>query len=201
MSGEKQRHRWRRSPILIEEKLTIDSKSTTTSRRTDEEKHIENTIRKWYSRNEESDERNQQEISSRILPANESLAGKIERVLRRINAWTNEISSSSTATTSNHLQREPLQDISFNKTNLSTYEKIRLRQTYQSHQPTNSFRQRCCSSTYTEPDRIQSQQISTHRPFSMVFINEPFPSTCLLTNEKYNYSHRFQGQERKVRAN
>jgi hypothetical protein len=208
MSGKKKRHRWRQSPILIEENITIDSKSTTITTRTDEQKHTENTIRRWYH-NDEDEKTNQNEIQPIVLLPNETISEKIERILRKINAWTNESSSPSSTTTNHnnsHIPREPLQDTSFNKTNLSTYDNIRQGQQNESRftKPTynssfNSFRQRCCSSTYTDPTMVKNQQISTHRPYSMICTDKPLPpASCCLTKDKNNYLS--EGQDRKVRG-
>jgi hypothetical protein len=200
MSGEKKRRRWRRDPVLIEENITIDSTTTTT--RTEERKHIESTVCKWYN-NDEDDNVNTKEIPPILLIPNETVSEKIDRVLRRINAWTNE-TSSTTSNTNNNIQREPLQDASFNKTDLSGYDNIRQRQSNESHfsKPTynsllNSIRRRCCSSTYGDPNVIQTQQIPAHRPYSMTFIDEPLPMTtksCRLSNREF-----YEGQNRKVR--
>jgi len=205
MSGEKKRHRWRPGPIFVEENITVDSKlrKTTQTSTTEEEKHTENKIRKWYNNNidEDDDNRTSSEIPLRTLSPNETISERIERVLRRINAWTNETSSTPT----NNIQRESLHDTSFNKTNLSAYDNIRQRQRYKSRfikPPTNSlfnsFRQRCCSSTSAEPNVNQNQQ---HRPHSMVFIDESFPSitttSCILPND--NPNNLYEDEDRKVR--
>jgi hypothetical protein len=204
MSGEKKRHRWRRGPILIEENLTIDSKLTKTTTSTEEEKHTENTIRKWYNNDEDDDNRNENEIPLRILSPNETISERIERVLRRINAWTNETSSTPTNDTNNNIQRDSLHDTSFNKTDISNYDNIRQRQQYKSRftkPPTcslfNSFRQRCCSSTSVEPNINQ-----THRPYSMVFTDQPLPpmttTSCVLPNN--NNNNLYEEEDRKVRG-
>jgi hypothetical protein len=206
MSGEKKRHRWRRGPLLIEENLTIESKLRKTSTTTEEQNHTENTIRKWYP-NDEDDDRNENEIPVRILSPNETISEKIERVLRRINAWTNETSSTPTNNT-NSIQRDSLQDTSFNKTNVSTYDNIRQRQRYKSRftkPPSSSlfdsFRQQCCSSTPVDRNMDQNQQRSTQRPYSMVFIDErssPVTTTsCLLPNHDKDL---YEGQDRQVRG-
>ena len=193
MSGEKRRHRWRRGPVLVEENLTIDSKSITTTTRIEEEKHTENIRRKWY----DNDENELQPTS--LLPT-ETISEKIERILRKINAWTNDASPTST---NNDKPPESLQDISFNKTDLSTYDEIRQRQQYKSRftKPTsssllNSLRQRCCSSAQADSARIPNHQIPVHRPYSMAFIDEPLPP-CLPSNDNDNCLH--EGQDRKVR--
>jgi hypothetical protein len=209
MSGEKQRHRWRRDPILIEENIIIDSKLTTITTRTEEQTHTKNTKRQWY--NNDEDEKNQPIILSPTPPPpppplNETISEKIERVLRKINGWTNETSSTATNHNNNNIQREPLQDTSFNKTNSSAYDNI-----CQGHQNEsrfskpisnsvfNSFRQRCCSSTYTDPNMVKNQKISTNRPYSMICVDDPLPPrSSRLTKDDNNYFR--EGQNRKVRG-
>jgi hypothetical protein len=203
MSGEKQRHRWRQDPILIEENIIIDSKSTTITTTTEEQKHTKNTKRHWYN-NDDEDEKNQPIILT--PPLNETISEKIERVLRKINGWTNETSSTATNHNNNNIQREPLQDTSFNKTNLSAYDNIYHGQQNESHfskpisnSVLNSFRPRCCSSTYTDSNMVKNQQISTNRPFSMVCVDDPLPpTTCRLPKNDNNYSN--ERQNRKVRG-
>lgn len=173
MSGEKKRYRWHRSPLLIEENFIINSKSssttTTTTIRTQEEKHTENTRCKWYDDDDDEDD-----IEFTRLTPNETISEKIDRVLRKINAWTNE-----TSTINNPNNQD---ETIFNKTTkpLSNYDNI-YRKQYNSNvskPPTynsllNSLRRRCSSSTYGDPSMIKTQQISTHRPYSMTFIDEP----------------------------
>lgn len=204
MSGEKKRHRWRQSPILIEENITIDSKLTTITTTIEERKHTENTRYQLYNIDPDDDD-DEEKLPSKIIPTNETITERIERVLRRINAWTNETSSTATNHNNNNIQREPLQDTSFNKTNLSAYDNICQGQKNESRfsKPTsksvlNTFRQRCCSSTYTDSDMIKNEPISSHRPFSMISIDDPLPAmSCGLTKDKNNYFH--EGQDRKVR--
>jgi hypothetical protein len=159
MSGEKKRYRWRRSPLLIEENLIINTKSssstTTTTTRTEEDKRSENTRRQWYN-NDEDDE----EIP--LIP-NETISEKIDRVLRKINAWTNE---TSTINNNNHPIQEERSSNRLIKP-LSNYENIHSRP-YPFKSTENSFRRRCSSSTYTDPSMIK-----TYRPYSMTFIDEP----------------------------
>ncbi|CAF4926726.1 unnamed protein product [Rotaria magnacalcarata] len=205
MSGEKKRHRWRSSPILIEEKTKIDSKSVKTKTTTEEEKHTENTVRKWYNNNDDDDDddaSNQSESQPTKQLPNATIVNKIERVLRKINAWTNETASTSTNNSDNNIQRETLQDTSFNETNLSAYDDAHHKQKYKSrskkatsHKSLDSIRQRCCSSTYAEPNIIKNQQIPTHRPYSMTFANEPLSSMKI--NDNMNYT--CEGFDRKVR--
>ncbi|CAF4961459.1 unnamed protein product, partial [Rotaria socialis] len=200
MSGEKKRHRWRRSPILIEEKTKIDSKSVKTKTTTEEEKHTENTVRKWYNNNnngdddddDDDDASNQSENQPTQQLPNATIANKIERVLRKINAWTNESVSASTNNSDNNIQRETLQDTAFNETNLSAYDNIHHKQENKSrskkatsHKSLDSVRQRC-SSTHAEPNMIKNQQISNDRPYSMTFANEPLSSMKI--NDNINYT-------------
>jgi hypothetical protein len=194
MSGEKKRHRWRQSPILIEENIVIDSKSTTVTTKIEEQKHTETTKRHWYNNEDE-----------RLQP-NATISEKIERVLRKINSWTNETSSTATNHNNNNIQREPLQDTSFNKANLSGYDNIFQGRQNESRftKPTsnsllNSIRQRCCSSTYNNPNMVKNQQTSSHRPYSMIFIDDPLPPTsCRITKDDKDYF--YEGQDRKVRG-
>ncbi|CAF4504259.1 unnamed protein product, partial [Rotaria magnacalcarata] len=86
-----------------------------------------------------------------------------------------------------------LQDTSFNETNLSAYDDAHHKQKYKSrskkatsHKSLDSIRQRCCSSTYAEPNIIKNQQIPTHRPYSMTFANEPLSSMKI--NDNMNYT-------------
>jgi hypothetical protein len=203
MSGEKKRHRRRHSPILIEENITIDSKlTTTTSITTEENKHTENTIRKWYH-TDEVDDNTQDEIQSKILLPNEKISKKIERVLRKINAWTNERSSTPT-NNNNDMEQTSVHDTSFNKTNLPIYDNIHQDQRYESRfiKP-NSFQQRCRSSTRSDPNVIKCSRISTHQPYStMTFPDRPLPrmttTSCAINNDKRNYFS--EGQNRKVRG-
>lgn len=198
MSGEKKRRRWRQRPVLIEENITIDSKSSTTiTTRSEEQKHTENTRRQWYQKKEDEQTYPQESPSTIFLP-NEKLSEKIDRVLRKINAWTNE--TSPTATNHNNIQRESLQDTSFNKTNLSAYDNICQGQQNESQPIGNSFRQRCCSSTYTNSNMGKNPQISIPRPYSTIYIDESLsPTASCLTKDKNNYLHEGQ-QERKVRG-
>lgn len=210
MSGEKKRHRWKQNPILIEENIIIDSKLTTITTKIEEkeEKHIENTRYQWCHQNTTDNDNNEKISTKKNISSNETITEKIERVLRKINAWTNETSSSSTATNHNNttIQRESLQDISFNKTNLSTdYDNIcQGQKKSESHLPKsvlNSFRQRCCSSTYnnTDIDMVKNEPISSHRPHSMIYVDDPLPPmACGLTKDKNNYFYD-EGQDRKVR--
>jgi hypothetical protein len=179
MSGEKKRHPWRYSPPLIKENLIINSTSstTTTTTRTHEEKHTKHTQSKWYN---DDDDDNDDDIQLTTLLPTETISEKIDRVLKKINAWTNE----STTTTNNSNNNNSIQqETTFNKIikPLSNYDNIP-RQQHESYftKPTytslfNSFRRRCSSSTYNNPSMIKPQQISTHRPYSMTFIDEPSP--------------------------
>jgi hypothetical protein len=185
MSGEKKRYRWHCGPLLIEENLIINSKSsssttTTTTKRIQEEKHTENTRRQWY--NDEDDEDIQ-------LAPNETISEKIDRVLKKINAWTNEtstITNTNTNNNSNIIEEErTLKKIT---KPLSNYEYIRQR-SYDS-KPTynsllNSFRRRCSSSTYADPSMIK-----THRPYSMTFIDHPSPTNQKILHQTSNENSR-----------
>ena len=205
MSSEKKRRRWRRAPLLVEENLTIDSTSTTTSTRIQEEKHIENIRRRWYqpSKDDENEEMtDNKEIPLMTLLPDETIAEKIDRVLKKINAWTNETSTTTTTSSSaaaaassdnNHHHQHPSlhQDTSFNKTSKSSANYDNLRQqcypsTYTKPIPSSVVhpnRRRSSSSTRATAGGggggasplIASPEISAHRPHSMTFFDEPFP--------------------------
>jgi hypothetical protein len=202
MSGEKRRrHQWKHGPVLIEENIIIDSKSTTITTRTEEEKHIENTRCHWYENDDDDDNDKAKNFNDMSSP-NETISDRIERVLRKINVWTNETSSTATNHDNNNIQPESLQDISINKTNLSLYDNIRQGQQNQTCRPKstsnsffNSFRPRCCVSTYANPMMVKNQS----RPYSMVCVDESIPpiSCCSMKNNNQNYS--YQRQDRKVR--
>lgn len=162
-SGEKKRYRWRRRPILIEENLVINSTTVTTT--SEKEKHTtESQQRKWYKSidddnddddddNDNGDTKNSQSLSTRVFP-NETIAEKIDRILKKINAWTNE-----TSIPINKPTKSP-----------SNYDNV-------AKPDTNSttFRQRCSSSSIQEnPSMIKVQRISNPRPYSMAFIDEPY---------------------------
>jgi len=187
MSGEKKRYRWQRRPLLIEENLIINSKSsstTTTTIRRQEEKHTKNTRRKWYSNDDEDDE----DIPLTTLTPNQTISEKIDRVLRKINAWTNEPSTINNDNNSNIISEKIIKP-------LSNYDNIQRKQ-YDSNssKPTynsllNSYRRRCSSSTYGDPSMIKSQQISTHRPYSMIFIDKPLSMTKSYNKSFYERSN------------
>ena len=177
MSGNKKRHRWRRGgPVLVEENITIDSSTRTTS--LEEKNHIENTTRKWYR---PDDDGITPSPSSTSVSANESLSEKIDRVLRRINAWTNETSSATSNNNNNSSQRRPLQETSLNKTNLSGYDNIPRGQSSDKSKSSSflhSVRQRCCSSARAAPNLFQMRPTgTTHRPYSMTFVDDPLAAT------------------------
>ncbi len=199
MSGEKRRrHRWKHGPVLIEENIVIDSKSTTVTTRTEEQKHIENTRLHWYENDDEKEETNLNNIP---LP-NETISDKIERVLRKINVWTNETSLPATNHHNNNIPLESLQDISINKTNLSPYDNLWQGQQNQTSPPKstsnsffNSFRPRCCVSTYANPIMVKNQS----RPYSMACVDESVPATSCCSMKNTNQTCSYQRQERKVR--
>ena len=183
MSGNKRRHRWRHGPVLVEENITIDSSTRTTS--TEEKNHIENTTRKWYG---PDDDGITTSPSSASVSANESLSEKIDRVLRRINAWTNETSSttSNNNNNSNARQHRPVQETSLNKSNPSGYDNIPQGQSSESRTSDkpksssflHSVRQRCCSSARPAPNLFQMRPTgTTHRPYSMTFVEDPLAAT------------------------
>jgi hypothetical protein len=190
MSGEKKRYRWRRSPLLIEEDLIINSKSsstttTTTTIRRQEEKHTENTRCKWYNNVEDDDD----DIQFSILTPNETISEKIDRVLKKINAWTNE--TTSTINNNNNNNNINQEEITYKKITKpsSNYDNI-YRKQYNSNFTNpllNSFRRRCSSSTYGDPSMIKTQQISTHRPYSMTFIDEPSSILTSCNNPKMSF--------------
>ena len=188
MSREKRRRRRQHVPILIEENIIIDSKSTTITTHREEQKHIANTRRQWYP-NEDN--------------ANETLSERIERVLRKINGWTNESSLTSTTTTTTH----PQQTISLNKTNSSAYDNIPQGQSHETHLPkstSNSFfhtlRQQCCSSNYCEPTMVRNQS----QPISITSVDErvlpPPPPATTRSSMKMKKTNSSERQEGKVRA-
>jgi hypothetical protein len=179
MSGEKKRYRWHCGPLLIEENLIINSKSststTTTTRRIHEEKHTENTRHQWYN--------DDQDIP--LIP-NETISEKIDRVLKKINAWTNE---TSTIINSNNNEQEEEEKKTFKKITKplsSNYEYIRQR-SYDFKPISNSYRRRCSSSTYADPSMIK-----THRPYSMTFIDQP----SSYTNSRKFYRQSSLGRNR-----
>ena len=208
MSGEKKRRRRKHGPVLIEENVITNLRSTTTTIKTEEQKHTENTVRQFYH-TDEDEESVSDDLQSTAIPSNEKISKKIERVLRKINAWTNEVSSTPTHH-NNDMQQDSLQDMSFNKTNLPVYDNPQQGQRHESSfiKPMSSslfhsFRQRCCSSTYTNPNILNSQQISAHRPHSlMTFADKPLPqmttASCLVNNDNKTYPS--EGQTRKVRG-
>lgn len=183
MNSEKRRRRQRKhGPIVIEENVIIDSKSTTITTHTEEQKHIANTRRQWYP-NE--------------AHANETLSERIERVLRKINGWTNETSLTSTTNHNNthSQQQDSLQNTSLNKTNSSAYDNIPQGQSDETHLPkstSNSFfhtlRQQCCSSNYCEPTMIKHSS----QPISLT----PVMENCTMKAKKNSFSEK---HDRKVR--
>ena len=198
MSSERKRRRWRRAPLLVEENLTIDSTSTTTKTQVEEKKHIENVRRQWY--NDDGDD--ERERASTPLSANESIAEKIDRVLKKINAWTNEASASAEST-SNHLLGQ--QDTSLNRTTKSSSNYDNLRQassssyyadlsktTTSTSLPHGASRRRCLSSTNGDLVMIPIADPSAHRPYSMTFVDEPFPvsSSCHRTYANQRLSRK-----------
>lgn len=212
MSGERRRRRRRDGPLLIEENIVTNSRSTTTTTvRTEEQKRTENVTRQWYHTDDE-DESLLDELQPAVPPSNAKISKKIERVLRKINAWTNEVSSTP-AHQPNDTQQNPLQDTSFNKTTSPArdnptqgrrHDSSFIKPISTSSSLFHSFRQRCCSSTYRDPRAISStQQIPAHRPQSvMTFADQSLPQTtnvsCLVNNANRNYPS--EGQTRKVRG-
>lgn len=188
MSSEKRRRRRQHGPILIEENIIIDSKSTTITTHREEQKRTANTRRQWYPIEENS---------------NETLSERIERVLRKINGWTNDNSVTSTTTT-HPIQIHSQQNISLNKTNSSAYDNIPQGQSHESHLPkstTNSFfhtlRQQCCSSNYCDPTMVKNQS----QPISITSVDEcvlpsPLTTSSSMKMKKTNSPER---QEKKVR--
>jgi hypothetical protein len=218
MNSEKKRRRCRRTPVLIEENLTINSSSTTTKTQRQEEKHIENIRRQWYDRHNhrKHDASNQQSrrgngdnnkngnhndnndddddddddddgdgdgddrnIPLATLLPDETIAEKIDRVLKKINAWASETSTSHHQKTNNPIQ----QGTAFNKTSKlsSNYDNIRQQcygSTYRkstSNLLLNGNRRRSSSSSNGYPARTVPCDLSAHRPYSMTFIDEPVP--------------------------
>lgn len=200
MSGEKKRSRWRRALPLREESRRINSKSSSTTTKTQEEKHTEKIQRKWYKKpNNNTDQTNDDDDDNdeniRLLLPNETISEKIDRVIRKIDAWTNETSTTRTRTTTRTTNNNTTikQQTSFNQTNppLFNYDRIYRRQ-YPSSQPKpaytsliNSFRRRCSSSTYSDQSMNKIHQISSHRPYSMTFIDEPLPMTTLHDHQSF----------------
>ncbi|CAF3578642.1 unnamed protein product [Rotaria socialis] len=194
MNSEKKRYRWRRGPILIEENLVINSTSTTVTTRSEEEKCTATTRRKWYKKNDDAlvhdddddddgdDDNNNNNNNiqrSRIFPS-ETITEKIDRILKKINAWTNETPiPTRTDTSTNNANRTKM---SFPKPTKSpcNYDNVPRTATNSnitmpsSNSSYTSYRQRCSSSTYENPPMIRAQRISNPRPFSMAFTGEPF---------------------------
>ena len=159
MNREKKRRRQHRTPILFEENLTINSRSTTTSTQRHEDQHIENRRRQWfdYSTEEEGEGEEPETIDDlpfQTLSSDETIAEKIDRVLKKINAWTNE-----RTTNPNHqaLQHE----ISFNKPSYN-YDNL----FPGSFSLSKSSRRRSSSSTHLN---------SNHRANSMTFMAHRSP--------------------------
>lgn len=186
MSGEKKRYRWRRSPLLIEENLIINSKltSTTTTTRTEEEKHTKNFRRKWFSQDDadgnddddDGDEEGEKSDDKNHRPT-ETIAEKIDRVLKKINAWTNE--------TSVNNPNPNIHDDIFTNKHVDLYDNI------QQQQKSNQFRRRCSSSTNDDLSSLKYDQ----RPYSMAFINEPLPMSMVNP-----YRRSFYDKSRKTQA-
>jgi len=186
MSGEKKRYRWRRSPLLIEENLIINSKltSTTTTTRTEEEKHTKNFRRKWFSQDDadgnddddDGDEEGEKSDDKNHRPT-ETIAEKIDRVLKKINAWTNE--------TSVNNPNPNIHDDIFTNKHVDLYDNI------QQQQKPNQFRRRCSSSTNDDLSSLKYDQ----RPYSMAFINEPLPMSMVNP-----YRRSFYDKSRKTQA-
>lgn len=187
MSGEKYRYRWRRRPpLFIEENLIINSKSLststsarTTTRRIQEEKHTTtNTRHRWYGDDDKNDDDDDEDEIS--FTPNETIAEKIDRVLKKINAWTNETSTRTNNNNSDIDEEQiPLKKI---ERPLSSYGSVRQR-SYEYHPMENSLRRRCCSSsTYGDP----SVPITAHRPYSMTFIDQPSTNNRQTFTQKSN---------------
>ncbi|CAF1409216.1 unnamed protein product [Rotaria magnacalcarata] len=195
MSGEKKRYRWRRGPILIEENLVINSTSTTVTTRSEDEKCTATTRRKWYKKNDDAvdddddddDNNNNNNIQRPRRFPSETITEKIDRILRKINAWTNETSiPTRTDTSTNNANRTKMSFVKPTKSPCN-YDNVPRTATNSNitmpcpNSSYTSYRQRCSSSTYENPPMIRTQRISNPRPFSMTFINEPFP-----TNSSYD---------------
>ncbi|CAF1137959.1 unnamed protein product [Rotaria sordida] len=182
MSGEKKRYRWRRRPVLVEESLIINSTLTTITTRDKEEKHTENIQRKWYNNNNNNDD---EDIQLKTLSPNETISEKIDRILKKINAWTNDSSiptrNNNNNNNNNNTNNSTQQKMPFNKTknsssSSSNHENIQRRTNNKKANSTASsdtFRQRCSSSTYEDSPMIKLEKLTNPRPYSMTFIQEP----------------------------
>ncbi|CAF1528169.1 unnamed protein product [Rotaria sp. Silwood1] len=202
MSGEKKRYRWRHRPILIEESLTINSTSTTITTKNQEEKHTENIQCKWYNKNKNNDDdddnnnNNNENIQLKTSLPNETISEKIDRILKKINAWTNDTSIQTKPNTTNNISIQ--QKIPFNKTiptttlsssssSSSKYDNIHRKLKPTSTTLLNTVRQRCSSSTYEDSPIIKLEKLSNPRPYSMTFTHEP-----LLINITHNQNPLYE---------
>ena len=157
MTSEKKRHR----PILIEEKLIIDSTTTTTPSNNEQHQHqhIENTIRQWYSHGDGSRPR-----------INESISAKIDRILRKIHSWTDDGTIPPTTTTRKKISIEPIRDP-------HDYDNLHRRSDEQC--PCSKRRSNSCRRTYRRNERNDLQINPPHRPYSMIFIDRDIPNERL----------------------
>ena len=176
MSGDKKRYRWYHSSVLTQENLLVDSRSTTTIE-TSEDKHAES-------------------IRRVALPPYETISEKIDRILRKINAWSDETTTKPKSNDNNNTLQ---QTATFNKAT-SNYYSIHERQHESnwirpiSTYSFNSLRQRCLSSTYLNSSMTKIQQIPTNRPYSMAFIDES--SSMAASNDEdmlYEKPNRVRG--------
>ena len=159
MSGEKKRYRWNRNPIVIEENLIIDSRTNRTQTGQEQrQEHIENTIRRWYPPGDDQRSR----INRRLDPANEKISEKIDRILRKIHAWTND----TTISDINASKNQPKTDQRCPSTRLTQENRSKRNSTF-----LDSFRRSCSSSTQNDRDQIDLHPLPVHRPFSMIFID------------------------------
>ena len=200
MSGEKKRYRWRPSPILIEENITIDSTTTTTtSTGREEKKHIENKRCQWYPHGNDEHVYRQRPGSSTIPTVHQSISEKVDRILRKIQAWTDETPVPTT------VPRDQKNDRSYPASlNRTIYDNLLPSQSEVYEGPSSSklrsnsylesFRRRCCSSSrQADRNSIQLQAMPVHRPYSMTFIDRSLPTAAMTSPSNYH-----PGQNRKV---
>lgn len=174
MSVDKKRYRWNRNPILIEENLIIDSQTTRTQcGHEEQQQHIENTVRQWYTNDE-----NQVQQTRRLDPSNEKISEKIDRILRRIQAWTNDPNFND-STNQIRTSATSTKNETNVQTNTTSYVPRR------SSRFLDSFRRRCSSMANNEQNRVDLRDISVARPYSMILADR---------------SRKLRDQQRQVRS-
>jgi hypothetical protein len=179
MSGDKKYTRWRPDPILIEENITVNSTTTRHCCGIEEQKHTENIRRHWLPNDETSYDRR----AAAMPPANERLSQKIDRILRKIYAWTNEKSTSDTSQIDGGFFHNKHYDNLPAETDVNSCH---------DEQHLAFVRRRCCSSTQTDRTTCDLEHTSASRPFSMEFVDRSLLRTAG-TRSSYH-----PGQTRKV---